>query len=365
MRNTNKRLLTLIAFAAMAAMLSLTPGVSRADDVAGTVGEGETVPAESGKLYDKAIWQNMKLDMENNASAIYWTKELWGAIANDDGGGESRMTFQVVGSVMSNYILFTFGDLKEQSAKDARLDGPITVTNSQGQTAKSVNIHPGMHEMLPNFIAFPRFDVKGNDIIGPNVNKLTATLKFEGSAKPFSFDWTLPLAYEDAVYAAVAELERQPEISNTSEMTEDELMSVMLAPTMRVDIETGIVAFHLKPELLKAMVDNKLGKMNTPEAAALIKKVIANNDCFMLMDPSEDLPRLKKVVKTAKGVKVDGKIVEQDTKTYELIMKTAKPDMSKAMDLVVFPKLGTKGTIAVRVMEPGMKKQAVFRWKRD
>lgn len=285
-----------------------------------------------------------RYDFVNGVLFTWWTDEMWALMAIEDPSTDTVMAMHVMKIISKQYLIFAALPLEGAAAG---FSGTPVLTNDRGVTVEAAEVHPSLKKELGdmNLLIFPQRDVNGRPLVDPRTSELTVSVRYSDSRIVKRYSYALPLAYPDVVNEAVQWAQQQG-TGDYANMPQDEAMFIYMAPWLRIDLSTGIIAMPINKnfmELLGATED--------------MSGVMSEFNVFVLvsMDPESDLRRLKQIARTARAVNTSGRNVQPDD---------SGADMGESEGVVLFfPKLGNFGTYQLILEDPDTGKEVIFEWE--
>ena len=304
-----------------------------------------------------------KIDMDLQLMIPWWTPDVWAFMAYTDKTPDAIMGYYLMSTITKNHHIFALMPMGEGENNKPKIEGAPVLVNDKSIKSGAVPIHASLNALMPGLVAFPKKDAKGKELVTPASKFVKMRVKFKGVANEKVYQWDLPLMYPDSVKSAVQWIQSQMD-KNVSDMTEDELYMHFLAPVLRVNLPSGIIAAPMTKQLFDALFQKDPDVNKDPALREFVKAMVDTKDFFIILslDMETNPKRLAKAVEKAVLVDAKGKKYPVDKKALDLFVSKSnmgKPDFG---ELMIFPNLGKGKPVKLILKDPDTGKDVVFQW---
>ncbi len=301
----------------------------------------------------------MQIDLNNKCSLIWWTEDVWAYMTNEDTSTDALYGYFMMKSLLKDYIFFSAMNPQTQSACTNIFGTPL-IRNEDGVGAAAVPTHQSLQTIMPGLIAFPNKDLMDRQVISDSTKEFSVEIKYEDRKTAVDYSFDVPPDYPDAVYDAV-EAMKQVDMADIGSMDEDAFLFKQLAPRMKTDIRTGIIAAPISNEFFDSYFKQDEELMNDPEAMAQAQNLVRDYSFFVLIPADDNRTRIEEAAKSAVAIDTAGNVVTVNTDAKKLFM-SAIGTGGDVFEILVFPKLGRYGTVNLVLRDPESKNLASFTW---
>lgn len=307
---------------------------------------GRVQEGVSSDAYEELAEIIGRFDFVNGVLFTWWTDEMWALMALEDPSTDSMMAMHVMKIISKQYLIFAALPLEGRAPG---FMGTPVLTNDRGVSVDAANVHPSLAKELGdlNLLIFPLKDDKGRPLIDIRTSEITVSLRYADSKVVKRYMYSLPLQYPDVVNRAVRWAKEQ-EQGNTKGMSQDEQLFIEMAPWLRIDLSTGIIAMPMNR--------NFMGILGATEKE--MGSLLSEFNAFVLvsMDPESDLARMKKMARTARAVNTAGRTVKPEDSGTD-----SELEGSEGL-VLLFPRLGQRGKYELILTDPESHRDIIFEW---